>query len=122
MRINLAWPLIALVRFYQLAISPWLAPRCKYHPSCSRYSLQCLQTHGLLRGTILTIWRLLRCNPYSLGGVDYPPLPGQWCPAPYRQMTDEELAAHWAEIDRVSKSAGHDPAEVKEQDHDHVLV
>ena len=43
---------------------------CKYHPSCSQYALDALRTHGLLRGTVLTGWRLLRCNPWSHGGVD----------------------------------------------------
>ena len=43
---------------------------CKYHPSCSQYALDALRTHGLLRGSVLTGWRLLRCNPWSHGGVD----------------------------------------------------
>ena len=44
---------------------------CKYHPSCSQYAIDALREHGLLRGTILTGWRLLRCNPWRHGGVDY---------------------------------------------------
>lgn len=43
---------------------------CKYHPSCSQYALDALRAHGLLRGSVLTAWRLLRCNPWSHGGVD----------------------------------------------------
>ncbi len=43
---------------------------CKYHPSCSQYALDALRSHGLLRGSVLTGWRLLRCNPWSNGGVD----------------------------------------------------
>jgi putative membrane protein insertion efficiency factor len=48
------------------------APMCKYHPSCSEYSSLAYREFGLFRGTAMTVWRLLRCNPWSLGGVDYP--------------------------------------------------
>ena len=51
-----------------------LTPRgtCKYHPSCSQYALDALREFGLARGAVLAGWRLLRCNPWSYGGVDYP--------------------------------------------------
>jgi uncharacterized protein len=45
--------------------------QCKYHPSCSQYALDALRRHGLVRGCVLAGWRLLRCNPWSHGGVDY---------------------------------------------------
>lgn len=67
------WLLIGAVRGYQLIVSPWIAPRCKYYPSCSAYAVTALRTHGALRGTRLAVWRLLRCNPWSLGGVDHVP-------------------------------------------------
>ncbi len=60
-----------LVRVYQLLVSPLLGPRCKYHPSCSRYALDAFREYGFLRGLLLAGWRLLRCNPWSHGGVDY---------------------------------------------------
>jgi uncharacterized protein len=60
-----------LVRAYRLFISPLLAPRCKYHPTCSQYALDALREFGFLRGTVLAGWRLLRCNPWSDGGVDF---------------------------------------------------
>jgi putative membrane protein insertion efficiency factor len=44
---------------------------CKYHPTCSQYALDALHKHGLLKGSVLAAWRLLRCNPWSRGGVDY---------------------------------------------------
>jgi uncharacterized protein len=44
---------------------------CKYHPSCSQYAIEAFRTHGLLKGAVLASWRLLRCNPWSHGGVDY---------------------------------------------------
>lgn len=67
--------LAAAVRAYQLVVSPWLAPRCKYYPSCSAYALTALRVHGAVRGSLLACWRVLRCNPWSLGGVDEVPPP-----------------------------------------------
>lgn len=65
--------LLALVRGYQLIVSPWFPPSCKYYPSCSAYAVTALQVHGPLRGSRLALWRLLRCNPWSDGGVDHVP-------------------------------------------------
>jgi len=59
------------VRFYQRVISPALPRRCKYHPSCSHYAVDAIRAYGILRGLILAAWRLLRCNPWSHGGVDF---------------------------------------------------
>ena len=61
-----------LIRSYQRFISPAFAPRCKYYPSCSQYTLDALMGFGP-RGLLLGIWRFLRCNPFSHGGVDYIP-------------------------------------------------
>jgi putative membrane protein insertion efficiency factor len=66
---------IALVLAYQRLVSPLLprpaGGRCKYHPSCSQYAIDALREFGLLRGLLLAAWRLLRCNPWSRGGVDH---------------------------------------------------
>ena len=62
--------MILPIRFYRRVISPALGPRCKYHPSCSAYALQAIRTYGVLRGLVLAGWRLLRCNPWSHGGLD----------------------------------------------------
>lgn len=62
--------LVALVWLYQKLLSPLFAPTCRYYPSCSVYSITALRRHGALTGTVLTIWRLLRCNPFTPGGVD----------------------------------------------------
>jgi uncharacterized protein len=59
------------IHAYRLVVSPLVGQRCKYHPSCSRYALDALREHGMLRGVVLAGWRLLRCNPWSRGGVDY---------------------------------------------------
>jgi putative membrane protein insertion efficiency factor len=60
----------APIRLYQLAISPALPRRCKYEPTCSRYAVQAVGRYGILRGLVLAGWRLLRCNPWSHGGLD----------------------------------------------------
>jgi uncharacterized protein len=60
----------APVRFYQRAISPGIPSRCKYYPSCSEYAVQAVRSYGVFRGFVLAAWRLLRCNPWSHGGVD----------------------------------------------------
>jgi putative membrane protein insertion efficiency factor len=63
--------LIAPIRLYQRTISPALPSRCKYHPSCSEYAVQAVRRYGVMRGVVLAGWRLLRCNPWSHGGVDF---------------------------------------------------
>jgi putative membrane protein insertion efficiency factor len=62
---------VAPIRLYQRFISPALPRRCKYHPSCSAYAVEAIRRHGMLRGFVLAAWRLLRCNPWSHGGVDF---------------------------------------------------
>ena len=59
------------IHFYRRAISPGLPSRCKYHPSCSAYAVEAVRSHGILRGVVLATWRVLRCNPWSHGGVDF---------------------------------------------------
>ena len=67
-----AAPLIALVYAYRFTFGLFVpAGTCKYHPSCSQYALDALRKHGPFKGTALAAWRLLRCNPWSRGGVDY---------------------------------------------------
>ncbi len=61
---------LAPVAVYQRLISPALPRRCKYEPTCSRYAVQAVGEYGILRGLVLAMWRLLRCNPWSHGGYD----------------------------------------------------
>lgn len=68
---------LGLIRGYQLTISPLLGPRCKYYPSCSHYGYQAVERHGLVKGSVLAGWRILRCNPWSYGGVDDVPAVGE---------------------------------------------
>ncbi|BAX68227.1 membrane protein insertion efficiency factor YidD [Latilactobacillus sakei] len=62
--------LIALVRFYQTGISPFLPPSCRYYPTCSSYMIQAIQKHGAIKGLIMGIGRILRCHPFVKGGYD----------------------------------------------------
>ena len=59
------------IRLYQLLVSPLHPATCKYHPSCSQYAVDAIRKHGVLKGSAKAGWRLLRCNPWSKGGVDY---------------------------------------------------
>jgi putative membrane protein insertion efficiency factor len=59
------------VHAYRWLVSPLWGPRCKYSPTCSRYALDAVAEWGVLRGVVLAGWRLLRCNPWSHGGVDH---------------------------------------------------
>jgi len=65
-----AWLLTQLVRGYQLVVSPWFGPRCRFYPSCSAYAVTALRRHGALKGTWLAARRLLRCHPWNPGGLD----------------------------------------------------
>lgn len=76
----LRWLLIALVALYRRVISPVLPPTCRYHPSCSAYTLQALQVHGVVKGIALAAWRIGRCNPFTKGGLDPVPERGAWHP------------------------------------------
>ncbi|MGN0467659.1 MAG: membrane protein insertion efficiency factor YidD, partial [Acutalibacteraceae bacterium] len=62
--------LLSVIRFYRKHISPHLPPMCKYYPTCSVYAIEAIETHGAFKGFFLALWRLLRCNPLSLGGYD----------------------------------------------------
>lgn len=68
--------LIALVRVYQKTLSRLLPGMCRFHPSCSRYAVGCLENHGALRGSLLSFVRVCKCQPFHPGGVDLPPPPG----------------------------------------------
>jgi uncharacterized protein len=65
--------LIWLIRLYQRTISRLLGPRCRFEPSCSRYAAACLESHGALRGGLLSILRVCKCHPFHPGGYDPPP-------------------------------------------------
>ena len=61
---------LAAIRFYQRQISPGIAPACRFQPTCSHYAYDAVESHGVLRGVVMAIWRVLRCNPLNDGGYD----------------------------------------------------
>ncbi len=82
MRILLIW----LLKAYRFAISPLYGQVCRYHPTCSAYALQAVQTHGAIRGIYLSARRVLRCHPWSAGGYD--PVPQS------RSVKQHDLVQH----------------------------
>ena len=78
--------LLSLIRFYRRSISPLFPPRCRFVPTCSEYAMQALAVHGFFKGTLLTVWRLLRCQPLAKFGYDPVPEKGKWV-NPSRNLT-----------------------------------
>jgi uncharacterized protein len=70
--------LIGGIRGYQRFISPLSGPKCRYYPSCSAYALGAVRTHGPVKGLLLAVGRVVRCNPWSPGGIDHVPENGTW--------------------------------------------
>jgi putative membrane protein insertion efficiency factor len=70
-------PFLALIRTYQLVVSPWTGASCRFSPSCSTYAYQAIETHGVVRGTALAARRLIRCHPWNPGGIDPVPPPAR---------------------------------------------
>jgi hypothetical protein len=70
--------LVGGIRGYQRFISPLSGPTCRYYPTCSAYALGAVRTHGPVKGFLLAIGRLVRCNPWSPGGIDHVPEKGSW--------------------------------------------
>ena len=67
------WILIKCIRFYQLAISPWHPPTCRFSPTCSQYAIEAVQVHGIIVGFYLSLKRILKCHPW--GGNGHDPVP-----------------------------------------------
>jgi len=64
--------LIKLIKIYKKFVSPALPNSCRYYPTYSSYAIQSIEKYGALKGSLKAVWRILRCNPFSKGGVDYP--------------------------------------------------
>ncbi|HBO54411.1 membrane protein insertion efficiency factor YidD [Janibacter terrae] len=99
----LARPLIWLVRGYQLLVSPLLPPSCRYFPSCSAYGVTALQRFGLLRGGYLTVHRIVRCNPWSAGGIDH--VPETWAQRGAPELSQPRFADIEDHDDGVARDA-----------------
>lgn len=65
--------LILPIKIYRIFISPLFPPACRFTPTCSQYAIEALRKHGPIKGLVLTLWRILRCNPW--GGSGYDPVP-----------------------------------------------
>ena len=70
--------LILLVKGYQVTLSPLFGDCCRFHPSCSNYMIEAIDVHGAVKGTVLGLWRLLRCHPFGKHGYDPVPPRGAW--------------------------------------------
>lgn len=62
--------LISAIRFYQKRISPLKKPCCRFYPTCSSYAIEAIEKKGIVRGLAMSVWRVLRCNPFGKGGFD----------------------------------------------------
>ncbi|HLO59690.1 MAG TPA: membrane protein insertion efficiency factor YidD [Bacteroidales bacterium] len=82
---GIIWLMIIPIRIYQYAISPLLPKTCRHIPSCSSYAIDALKIHGIFKGSLLAIWRILRCNPWGTHGYDPVPPKGKWYSAIGRQ-------------------------------------
>lgn len=84
-----AWPLVLLIRVYQVTLRPFMGAHCRYHPTCSQYGLDALREHGAIRGGWMTARRVLRCHPFAKGGYDpVPPRDTPRASAPTRSRGD----------------------------------
>jgi putative membrane protein insertion efficiency factor len=70
------------IRVYQRVLSPLTPPSCRFVPNCSEYGAQAILAHGVVKGWLLAVWRILRCHPFHPGGLDPVPPPGRWKPDP----------------------------------------
>ncbi len=97
--------LIAIVRFYQLAISPWFPGSCRYHPTCSAYAIDAIRLHGPVRGVVMAAGRLARCHPWGRHGYD--PVPegrsSRHVPAPPTSFDDEASAERTQGTTRIDR-------------------
>lgn len=75
----------APLRFYRRFLSPLKPPMCRFSPTCSHYAVEAVETHGVVKGTLLATWRVLRCNPFAKRGLDPVPPPGTWH-SPHRRL------------------------------------
>jgi len=70
LRAGVIWLMILPIKFYKYSISPLLPNSCRHFPTCSAYAIEALRKHGIVRGSMLAIWRILRCNPWGTHGYD----------------------------------------------------
>ena len=81
--------LVACIRLYRLTLSGWIGGQCRFYPSCSHYAEGAIRTHGAIRGSLMAAWRIVRCGPFTPGGVD--PVPPATRPRSYDGVIHAEL-------------------------------
>ena len=81
--------LVACIRLYRLTLSGWIGGQCRFYPSCSHYAEGAIRTHGAIRGSLMAAWRIVRCGPFTPGGVD--PVPPATRPRAYDGVIHSEL-------------------------------
>jgi len=101
---------IGLLRAYQLVISPHTPPTCRFHPTCSTYSIEAFREYGVFKGLILTVYRLGRCHPWGGHGYD----PPRW----FGQPPPEKYRTHSTEVAGSTEVSGGDPVPVPEDPRD----
>lgn len=98
----LAWLLVLPILFYQHFITPYTPPSCRFTPTCSEYGRQALLKHGPIKGLLLTLWRILRCNPWGGSGYDPVPPKGKW----RNETTEKDDLRGEGERERKRKGEG----------------
>lgn len=84
------WVLTLPILLYRSCISPLTPPSCRFTPTCSQYGIEAIQTHGCIKGLLLTAWRIARCNPLGRWGFDPVPPKGRWV-SPERKLSVSKL-------------------------------
>jgi putative membrane protein insertion efficiency factor len=84
--------IVGAIRLYRLTLSGWLGSQCRFYPTCSRYAEEAVRTHGAIRGSLMGLWRIARCGPFTDGGVDHVPPPRRRH-GPYDSVIQERPAA-----------------------------
>ena len=91
--------MVLCIRGYQKFISPYLGDNCRFYPTCSQYAIEALEVHGVIKGSILAAWRILRCNPLGKPGFDPVPPKGKWKPDPHAPFDYDAVCGEDDETD-----------------------
>jgi uncharacterized protein len=96
--------LLGAIAVYRFTLSGWLGGRCRFYPSCSQYAADAIRVHGAIRGSAMATWRVLRCNPFGAGGVEYVPA------GHHGEPHGRRVPEMYDEVIRVSETSEHPDA------------
>ncbi|WP_022853025.1 membrane protein insertion efficiency factor YidD [Thermodesulfatator atlanticus] len=85
---------LIIIKSYQIFVSPLFPSTCRFYPCCSQYALEVFARHGIFKGILLTLWRLMRCHPLCRGGYDPPP---EKFPSPWKKIKSLKESFSWTE-------------------------